>query len=299
VGAFKDPVNAQNVLNTLRNSGLNPSSERYGEFQRVLLTNIRAENIQSIEQTLDRLGFRDRITRFEAQGAGQFYAQAPQPAQQSAIQPALRLTPRSAYQTVPEDWDYRAVDAYNITIIGYKGNVKPLETLEALEIPNEIEGLPVTRIGDRAFINKTRLTNVIIPNTVTEIGQEAFRGCSNLTGINLGIGVTSIGAGAFADCTSLTIVTIPGSITSIEWGAFMNCTSLASVTIGNSITDIGARAFAGCNKLINVTIEGTISGNRFSPDAQFPGNLRAVYFAAGGGSGIYTRLSDGEVWWKQ
>jgi hypothetical protein len=293
VGAFKNPVNAECALNTLRNSGFNPSSERYGDFCRVFLPNIRAENVQSIEQALECLGFHDRIIRPEPQVAAQLTVQAPQMAHQSTIQPALRITPRSAYQTVPEDWLYRAEDAYNITITGYTG------TATTLPIPNEIEGLPVTKIGNGAFFNKTNLTEVIIPNTVTAIEREAFRGCLNLTRITIGNSVISIGAGAFACCASLTSVTIPNRVISIEWGAFFFFTSLTSVTIGKSVTYIGASAFANCAKLINVTFEGAIPSNRFLPDVQFPGNLQAVYFTANGGSGIYTRLNDGEVWWKQ
>jgi hypothetical protein len=293
VGSFRNPANAENALNRLRNSGLNPSSERYGDFYRVFLPNIRTENIQSIEQTLERLGFRERITRPEPQVPAQLTVQAPQIANQSTILPALRQTPRSAYQTVPADWIYRAENAHEITITGYRG------TATTLAIPNEIEGLPVTKIGYRAFYNKTNLDNVIIPNTVTAIEKEAFMDCFNLTSITLGNSVISIGAGAFACCARLASVVIPDRVTYIEWGAFMGCTSLTSVTIGRRVTHIGASAFAYCTKLINVTFEGAIAENRFSPDAQFPGNLRAVYFAAGGGSGIYTRLNDGEVWWKQ
>jgi len=257
--------------------------------------------IQSIEQALDSVGYRDRINRPEPQVATQVNLQISQPAQQStvqstqqsAIQPALRLTPRSAYQTIPEDWSYRAEDAYSITITGYKG------TATTLQIPNEIEGLPVTKIAKRAFYNRTNLTGAIIPNTVTIIGQEAFLGCCNLTGITIGNSVISIGAGAFANCVRLTSVTIPNRVTTINWGAFTNCRNLTSITIGSSVNYIGERAFENCNKLINVTFESAIASYSFSSESQLPGNLRAVHLSAGGGPGIYTRLSGAQVWWKQ
>jgi len=249
--------------------------------------------IKSIDQSLDSVGFRDRITSPEPQYAVLNNLQTPQPAQQSAIQPALRLPPRSAYQTIPADWTYKAIDAYSIAVISYTG------TATTLEIPVEIEGLPVTKIENRAFYNKTNLTNVIISNTVTIIGQEAFLGCANLTSITIGNGVVSIGTGAFANCVKLINVTIPNRVTAIECGAFMNCINLTSITIGSNVTTIGAKVFANCNKLVNVTFENTIDSNRFSSDSQLPGNLRAVYLSKGGGTGIYTRLVNGEVWWKQ
>ena len=39
-----------------------------------------------------------------------------------------------------------------------------------LIIPDEIEGLPVTSIGDRAFWGCYRLTSITIPDSVTSIG---------------------------------------------------------------------------------------------------------------------------------
>ena len=151
VGAYRNPANA---LYILRNSGFNPSTERYqdpyrGLLHRVIVPNIRAENVQSVRQTLERLGFHGSIIRSGPQVAAQLPAQGPQIApqipRQSTIEPALRITPRSAYQTIPEEWEYRAENAYHITITDYKGSSA------TPEIPHEIEGLTVTKIGSRAF----------------------------------------------------------------------------------------------------------------------------------------------------
>ncbi|MUK94769.1 leucine-rich repeat protein, partial [Aliivibrio fischeri] len=40
-------------------------------------------------------------------------------------------------------------------------------------IPDNLDGVPVTSIGDSAFRDNA-LTNVTIPNSVTEIGMYAF-----------------------------------------------------------------------------------------------------------------------------
>ena len=52
---------------------------------------------------------------------------------------------------------------------------------EALLIPSELDGHPVTGIGDRAFSWCSSLTSVTIPDSVTSIGDRAFSGCPDLT----------------------------------------------------------------------------------------------------------------------
>src|SRR5262245_50977113 len=75
-------------------------------------------------------------------------------------------------------------------------------------IPETIDGLPVTRIGDSAFYEFGGLDAVVIPNSVTSIGDSAFRLCFGLTNVTIGNSVTNIGYGAFSGC-GLHSVVIP------------------------------------------------------------------------------------------
>ena len=129
---------------------------------------------------------------------------------------------------------------------------------EAVIVPSEYNGLPVTAIGDSAFAYYDKLTSVTLPDSITSIGNEAFKGCESLTEINIPTGVISIGNDAFHGCRSLTSVTIPNRVTSIGDYAFGYC-SLTSIALPESVTSIGNGAFSNCLSLTNVIILGEIS----------------------------------------
>ena len=129
----------------------------------------------------------------------------------------------------------------------------------ALTIPSMLGGCPVTRIGDHAFFDCSRLRSVTIPDSVTSIGNFAFNNCSGLRSVTIPDSVTNIGEYAFTGCSGLTSVTIPDSVTSIESGAFSGCNGLTSVTIPDSVTSIESGAFSGCNGLTSVTIPDSIT----------------------------------------
>ena len=73
-----------------------------------------------------------------------------------------------------------------------------------------------TRIGVRAFKNKTYASEIILPEGVTSIGEEAFMGCTALKRIVLPKSLVSIGTAAFSGCTSLKEIVIFENVTRIE-----------------------------------------------------------------------------------
>lgn len=67
----------------------------------------------------------------------------------------------------------------------------------AIKIPDTIEGLPVTEIGDSAFQGCAYITEITIPNSVTVIGTRAFYGCLSLDRVLVPKSVTNIDEYAF------------------------------------------------------------------------------------------------------
>lgn len=126
-----------------------------------------------------------------------------------------------------------------------------------VEIPAEIDGLPVTSIGNSAFSGCKSLTDITIPDSVITIGEGAFFLCEKLTGITIPESVTTIDDSAFEYCSSLTDITIPDNVTAIGIRTFFHCKSLTGVTIPNSVTSIGHHAFDSCPMLKDVYYNGT------------------------------------------
>ena len=88
-------------------------------------------------------------------------------------------------------------------------------SVRVLELPEEIEGCTVTKIGENAFRDNAALISVVIPATVTEIGEGAFGNCESLLNLTIPASVTAIGDGAFGMSDTfgaLTVDTPTGSV---------------------------------------------------------------------------------------
>ena len=102
-----------------------------------------------------------------------------------------------------------------------------------VEIPREVDGLPVRRIAQYSFSGVASNKKVILPDTIVEIGEGAFMTAKNLQ-IELG-SVEKIGRMAFADCGKIILGGEP-SYYRYRIGGFPN-----------TLKEIGAYAFKGCS----------------------------------------------------
>lgn len=174
-------------------------------------------------------------------------------------------------------------DATTGTIKKYNGNDA------VVNIPSEINGTPVTTIGNAAFRDSS-VTSVTIPGSVTEIGANAFAGCTNLTSVTYGGDWSNLtiqsGNPAVQDAANEQLfdfdfilnntavivtryngtaadVTIPSRykgkpVTMIDHAAFHN-SAVTSVTIPDSVTSIHDSAFAYCSSLTNISIPNSVT----------------------------------------
>lgn len=146
-------------------------------------------------------------------------------------------------------------EEYN-EITGYKSNDESMDTV--VNIPSEIEDVPVTRIAASAFYGNDVITDVIIPDSVTTISNAAFYNCSALKVIVIPDSVTYIGESAFQGCTALEYVIIGNGVKTIGDIAFKGCSALTALDLGSSVESIGSGAFFDCDSLTDVYVPDSV-----------------------------------------
>ena len=147
----------------------------------------------------------------------------------------------------PENYLY-STTSKGVTLTKYFG-----ENESRLTLPAEIDGLPVTRIGEKCFEDHKEIEAVVLPETLEVIGYRAFYGCEKLSELNIPDSLEQTGGWAFAH-TDLRSMVFPEGFTSLGYGAFYSCENLETVVLPEGVTDIGENTFRWCSKLQSVTI---------------------------------------------
>lgn len=190
------------------------------------------------------------------------------------------------------------------------GNEAPKD----LVIPQVINGITVTSIGDGAFYRMSEMvypedpmdepiyidpiemsiTSVKLPNTIISIGDNAFNSVKALTEILIPESVTTIGKSAFYNCISLKTITLPDNLITIGGYAFTNCIALENIIIPDKVTIIETATFLHCTALRNIVIPSnatTIGDSAFSycsslKTITLPNNLVTIGKSAFSSSGL-------------
>lgn len=164
---------------------------------------------------------------------------APAESEQSApAESALSQPAPTQSQTVPTEetptnvdspYTYDLLDDGTLSITGRKGDKMP----RLLVLPGEIDGKPVTVIGENAFCD------------------------TDIQGVVISEGVTRIGHGAFAECSELETVTLPKSLKTIENAAFQLCRALWDIQLPEGLYSIGHSAF-NCSGITRLSIPASL-----------------------------------------
>lgn len=172
----------------------------------------------------------------------------------------------------------------NVIYSDYEGDVVLPESATF-----ENEEYSVVSIGCYAFMNRTQITSIVIPNTVETIRLGAFRGCSGIQSVYIPSNVLEIEDHVYYDCIALKEVyfedatstlkigqgygTNTGMFTinkvkkayigrnlqhSIYEGTFRYNDSIEEVTFGNCVTEVSYGCFTGCNNLTKIKFGNNI-----------------------------------------
>lgn len=129
----------------------------------------------------------------------------------------------------------------------------------AIEVPAEIDGLPVKSIGEHGLAGLSKVTSIKLPDTITTIGKQAFSYNTALETINIPYGVYSIPDEAFMNCMSLKSIEIPSSVCVIGVRAFYSCRNLTEITLPESVETISTMAFSDCQGLTKINIPSRVN----------------------------------------
>lgn len=101
-----------------------------------------------------------------------------------------------AYNAGDYQLKYR-ITPEGIAVTGYQG------FSWAAQVPEEIDGQPVTAVDRKAFLSKKNLREIRLPTGVQSIGDWAFAYCSNLERVTIPGNCTRLGKSLFLDCERL------------------------------------------------------------------------------------------------
>ena len=123
----------------------------------------------------------------------------------------------------------------------------------------DLSDADVSIIPENAFLDKTVLMHVKLPDDLLMIEENAFSGCTSLMDtLVLPTNLRTIGVGAFQNCKNLSYLAINPNLEVIRNRAFYGCSGLTQeLTFPEQFTSLGEYAFANCYGL-----NGTLTFNQ-------------------------------------
>ena len=92
--------------------------------------------------------------------------------------PSEAATMTVSNEIVLNDVTYEILTSTTVKVVSYNG------TATSLVIPETVNNMTVTEIGEEAFMNNTNLVSIDLPDTITVIRARAFKGCTSLSSMD-------------------------------------------------------------------------------------------------------------------
>lgn len=188
-----------------------------------------------------------------------------------------------------ESIDYKIENGEAIVV-----GVPNKSTVKKIVIPDEYEGVPVTRIADFAATNLEYVTEFYIGKNIKEIGTWALENNQHIAAYEVDKAnesfcsvdgviytkdmktivffppakegeykvadtVENIRTKAFYKCTKITKITLPDTVKEIQEKAFFRCEAMKEINLSNTLTFIGKDAFSYCYGLTKITIPASVT----------------------------------------
>ncbi len=149
-----------------------------------------------------------------------------------------------SFTALSDFFDYIvSTDQTFVTLTKYKGRNSQVI------IPEEINGIKVTKISSGTFYYSSMIKSVVVTSHITDIGAGAFSNCDSLTDIT-------------ADKNNQRFISENGVLYSKDKTSIICCPpgKEGSFIIPDSVTNIDMYAFSGCRKLTDITIPAVTAG---------------------------------------
>ncbi len=194
------------------------------------------------------------------------------------------------------DYQYTLQEDGTACITDYNGN-----EAEVI-LPDTLDGIPVTAVGEVAFAMLYDLKSVTIPSSVTAIGDSAFFGCTALESVTIPDSVVKLGANPFIYCEKLADIEISpdnpnyeivdGMVFDKNEHRLICCpggVGYTSYTIPEGTVTIGDSAFYGCSRISAIHIPDSVTTIEEEAFYAF-GGLDILYFPES-----VTRIGEGAL----
>ena len=230
-------MSAKEMLDLLKNKGIEISSEKYDLISKYLNEDIIYLNYNSsYEEKIEKLQTLKTTPLFKLNNFIP-YDPASSQFQDEYLRFKRLYTEKDPLANLLESSLVKDIEVKEITLKDFQ-----------ISLPENLTIDKVSRIGNSSLANCYRLEFVELPTNTTYIGTYAFYNCEKLKNIDLS-NVYYIDSHAFENCTSLKNINLSsiGRSEVISSFAFKNCTSLENIILPNTLNRIDSFAFENTN----------------------------------------------------